>query len=253
MNMTDKIKKVFFLGLALARSQFKLRNEGSYLGIFWYLLDPFAMFFIILMLGGLLSVSMAENYPVYLFMGLIIFNFFRQATMQSINAITSNAGFIKSMRISSESFVVSFAIQSFFSHFFELLILLVFLIYFKISLLGMLAYFLAFIPLFLFSLGVSFFLAVLGVYVNDINNVWAVLMNMLWFSTPIFYAIPQNQATLLHKLNPMYYFVQMARELVMGGSVQLIKIAGIFVLSLAFFIAGILFFGAFKKKFAELL
>src|SRR3989344_7733394 len=204
----DYIKKTLSLSFSLAKTQFKLRNEGSYLGIFWYLLDPLAMFLIILALNGILANTNTKNYPVYLLLGLIMFNFFRQTTINSTNSIVANAGFIKSMRISSESFVVSSAILSFFSHLFELVILLFFMIFFKISLIGFFLYPTVFLFLFLFSLGASFILASIGVYVNDINNVWSVLINLLWFSKPIFYVISFGSAANHHFSGYVYKIKQ---------------------------------------------
>lgn len=255
MNLAiDYIKKTLALSFSLAKTQFKLRNEGSYLGIFWYLLDPLAMFLIILALGGALGSNNTENFPVYLLLGLVMFNFFRQTTINSTNSIVANAGFIKSMKISSESFVISSAMQSFFSHLFELAILLAFMVFFKISLIGLFWYPLIFLFLFLFSIGVSFFLASAGVYVNDLNNVWSVFVNLLWFSTPIFYVIAEGSEAIINKLNPMFYFVNLARELMLSNSFFSMDIFfGIAVFSIAFFLAGIIFFEKFKKKFAELL
>lgn len=252
--MTDYIKKTLQLSFSLAKTQFKLRNEGSYLGIFWYLLDPLAMFLIILVLSGVLVNTVTKNYPVYLLLGLIMFNFFRQTTINSTNSIVANAAFIKSMKISSESFVVSSVMLSLFSHLFELIILLFFMLFFKISLIGLFLYPLVFLFLFLFALGVSFILASVGVFINDISNVWSVLINLLWFSTPIFYVISGGSATIVNKLNPMFYFVSIAREIVIGGFVlspnQLVLTA---ILSLVFFLSGLAIFEKFKTKFAELI
>lgn len=254
MSLIREIKKILSLSLSLAKTQFKLRNEGSYLGIFWYLLDPLAMFLIILGLSGVLANNNVKNFPVYLLLGLIMFNFFRQTTISSTNAIAANAGFIKSMKISSESFVVSSAMQSFFSHLFELAVLLAFMIFFKMPLIGFFWYPLIFLFLFLFSTGVSFFLASAGVYVNDLNNVWSVFVNLLWFSTPIFYVITAGSETIINKLNPMFYFVNTARDLMLSNSAfPTGNFFGIVLLSVVFFLAGIIFFEKFKKKFAELL
>lgn len=252
--MSDYIKKTLRLSFSLAKTQFKLRNEGSYLGIFWYLLDPLAMFSIILILGGVLAKTDIENYPVYLLLGLMMFNFFRQTTINSTNSIVANSAFIKSMKISSEAFVISVAMQSFFSHLFELVILLFFMIFFKIPLIGFFLYPAVFLFLFLFSIGVSFILATLGVYINDINNVWSVFINLLWFSTPIFYVISAGGATIINKVNPMFYFVNMARELVIGSSIFSISLlVETVVLSVGFFLAGLIIFEKFKAKFAELI
>jgi len=130
-----KAKSILGLSLSLAKVKFKLRNEGSYLGVFWYLLSPLAMFLILLSLRGLTNKNPIEYYPIYLLLGLIVFNLFRYATTISTNAIRGNAGLIKSLKINLEPFVISGIMQAVFSHIFEVIILVLFLFYFKVSLL----------------------------------------------------------------------------------------------------------------------
>jgi len=117
-------------------------GEGSQatLGVFWYLLSPLAMFLILLSLRGLTNKNPIEYYPIYLLLGLIVFNLFRYATTISTNAIRGNAGLIKSLKINLEPFVISGIMQAVFSHIFEVIILVLFLFYFKVSLLCILFY-----------------------------------------------------------------------------------------------------------------
>jgi len=103
-----KAKSILGLSLSLAKVKFKLRNEGSYLGVFWYLLSPLAMFLILLSLRGLTNKNPIEYYPIYLLLGLIVFNLFRYATTISTNAIRGNAGLIKSLKINLEPFLLSY-------------------------------------------------------------------------------------------------------------------------------------------------
>ena len=247
-------KKILSLGFSLAKTQFKLRNEGSYLGVFWYLLDPLAMFFIIILLGGVITRTDIENYPIYLLLGLIMFNFFRQATTNAVGSIVSNAGYIKAMKISSESFVVSTALMSLFSHFFEIVILLGFIIFFKIPISGLLLYPVIFFLFFLFSIGFSFLLATLGAYVNDLTNVWSVFINLLWFLTPIFYFIPPGDLTMINKLNPIFYFITSAREAVVYNRVPSPELFLIlFLLGLGTLAGGLFIFNKFKRRFSEVI
>lgn len=251
-KITKKLVEIIRLSISLSRVNFKLRNEGSYLGIFWYLLDPLAMFLVILMLGGVITRADTPNYQVYLLIGLIMFNFFRQGTINASTAISSNGNFIKSMKISPESFVVSGVLLSALSHFFEIIILIVFLVYFKISVFLILFYPLVFIVLFLFVLGISFILAVMGAYINDLVNVWAVLVNLLWFATPIFYVISPSNISIINKINPMYYFVSAARQMVIYGKIPAVDFWICSVIFCAvFLIFGILLFQKYKKRFAE--
>jgi lipopolysaccharide transport system permease protein len=247
------LKSILGLGLQLGKSNFKQRNEGSYFGIFWYLLEPFLLFLIIVSLKSLFGGGGIEHYPLYLLLGLIMFNFFSGLTGRATKIITSNAKFIKSMKINPESLVISQIVEGTFSHFFEVVLFFIFMIYFKISLIWILTYIIIFGFFVLFLSGLSFILSTIGAYVNDLDNVWTVLTRLLFFLTPLFYGI--SEGTFIYKINlfnPMYYFLTIARDLIIYNSIpehwMLILTA---VFSVLIFIIGVAIFEKFKYKFAE--
>jgi ABC-type polysaccharide/polyol phosphate export permease len=179
-----------------------------------------------------------------------MFNFFRQATTVSTGAIRGNAGLIKSVKINFEPLVFSGVLQAIFSHFFEILIFIACLIYFKAFFIGILFYPFIFLLLIIFSTGISFSLSVLGVFMRDIENVWGIILNFLWLATPIFYF--SDKDFLINKLNPIYYFIDIARDVVIYGKTpdNSLILASI-ILSVVSFVIGLIIFEKFKKKFAE--
>lgn len=251
--MLKEIKKILGLSLSLAIAQFKLRNEGSYLGVFWYLLEPLSFFAILLFLAGAISNSLIPKYPLYLFLGLIMFNFFLQVTSASASVISQNSGFIKSIKISPESFVLASAFQFVFSHIFELVIFAIFMIFFKANLFFLVFYPVIFLFFLIFILGVSFAFAAAGVYLIDLNNIWQVAGRFLFFATPIFYAVPKGTWLFyLNTLNPLYHFTSIARDIVIYNSLPSLR--GMFLvsaISILIFLAGLLIFEKNKNKFAE--
>ncbi len=253
INMLKKIKKILSLSFSLAVAQFKLRNEGSYLGIFWYLLEPLSFFAILLFLGGVISNNSIPNYPLYLFLGLIMFNFFLAVTSHACTVMNFNSGFIKSIKISPESFVLANAFQFAFSHIFEIIIFIIFMFFYKASLVFLPAYLVIFFFFFLFVLGVSFALATLGVYLIDLNNIWQVAGRFLFFATPIFYLIPKNTWLFaLSVFNPLYHFTSIARDIVIYGALPVFR--GMFLvalISVLIFLSGLFIFEKNKNKFAE--
>jgi len=250
----DKLRSIFSLSLSLAKANFKLRNEGSYLGIFWYLLEPLLMFLVILIVTNNMGV-VNEDYPIYLLIGLILFNFFIGATTLASNVIILNSNFIKSMNISKEAIVFSKIVQSVFSHFFEILILFVFMVFFKSNLVGIIYYPIIFLFIFLFITGFSFILATMGAYMADIKNVWNVLSKLIWFVTPIFYFVePGSRLYKINLFNPMFYYIEACRSILIYNKIpSLLIIIGVIVSALAFFILGIIVFQKYKDKIAEVI
>tara|TARA_Y100000034_G_C6904359_1_gene419181 strand:- start:3233 stop:4003 length:771 start_codon:yes stop_codon:yes gene_type:complete len=240
------------LGFQLAKYDFKLKNEGSYLGVLWYLLDPLLMFFIILFIRSSFLVSDVPNYPIYLLVGLIVFNFFRKTTMSSINAISGNSNLIKSINLNKEVFVISRVFQSVFSHLFEILLLIAFMIYFEISLMGLVFYPVILVLLVLFVSGISFILSILGVYVNDLNNIWSIFTRLLWFGTPIFYIV--EKGTSLYRINlfnPMYYFIEGVRGVVINQMMDLLMLLIVASIGIIVLLIGLYIFEINKDKFVE--
>ena len=98
MKQVDKIKRIWGVSIAIANAQFKLKNENSYLGVLWYIINPLIMFYLLLSifqdrLGGKIP-----NYPVYLIIGIIMFNLFSKITSKSTTIIYSNKIAIQSLQ-----------------------------------------------------------------------------------------------------------------------------------------------------------
>jgi lipopolysaccharide transport system permease protein len=251
-----KIKSLLELTLSLATAEFKLRNEGSYLGIFWYLLNPLFMFFLLLLVFSDRVGTNIPNYPIYLLLGIIMFNFFQRATFESTKAIVDNKGIIKSINFPREALISSVILKTFFSHIFEIILFLIFLLFFKIQIGGVLfVYPIILIFFCIFIFGASLILSAIAIYFIDLENIWSFVSRLIWLGTPIFYAIGgQNRLFYVSLFNPMYYFITMARDAVIYTKMpQLWMITGAIAYSLLSLIIGLGIFKKLKVKFAEMI
>jgi lipopolysaccharide transport system permease protein len=251
----NRIKHTLELSLALAKAGFKLRNEGTWLGILWYLLAPILTF--LLMLGIFKDRLGADipSYPLYLLLGIILFNFFQKTTDESIRIIRTNNKIIKSINFPKESLIGSVVMKTFFSHIFEIVILIVFLMCFRIPIKTMLFYPLILIFLSIFSFGASLILASFETYFFDLDNIWRFAARLIWLGTPIFYAIgEQNRLYFVNLFNPMFYFIAVARDLIIYVKTpqywMMLGLAGYSILAL---LLGLLIFNRLKIKFAEII
>ena len=251
-----ELKKIVGISFSLARANIKLRHEGSYLGIFWYLLDPLVMFLIILFIRETaFSQKPILYYPIYLILGLTLYNFFTQIMNSSINAIQENADIIKSMVISLESLVIAKIIQAVFSHFFEFALVVIIAIFFRVPAWSFLFYIFPFIFFLMFVLGLAFLFATIGAYVSDFKNVWAVISRLLFFLTPIFYVVtPGHRLYFVNYFNPLFYYLTICRDIALYGKIppwpMLIFTA---LMSMFFLFVGHYIFKRCSRKFAELI
>jgi ABC-type polysaccharide/polyol phosphate export permease len=251
-----KIKSILGLSFSLAVAKFKTRNEGSYLGFLWYLLEPLLLFALILFVrGAAFSDIGIDNYPIYLIIGLLTLQFFSKSTASSLKTIEENKNYIKNMKISHESLVISDVLRMIFSHFFEFIILVVLMAVFGGYFLGIIFYPLVFFSYVLFILGVCFLFTVIGAFIKDFSNVWGIFTILLLFASPVFYAV--EKGTLLYKLNlfnPIFHYANALRDVLIQGQVPaLINVLVLIFLPLFFIILGFWIFEKYKYKFAELI
>ncbi len=253
MRIKHEVKRFFGLSLAIARAEFKLRNEGSYLGILWYLLNPLLSFFILLLIfQGSLGKEIPQ-YALYLFLGLIMFNLFQDITNEATRVIRNYGGIIKSISFPKSALVGSLLFKKSFAHLFEVLLFGALLYSLNGSVVGLLFYPFVFILIITFTFGASLVMGGLVAYIIDIANVWEFASKLLWLATPLFYgATNEGVFKIINLVNPVYYYLTLGRELVIY---QRIPPANIFIGSIGFavfaVVIGIYVFKKLETKFAE--
>jgi len=251
-----KIRHFLNLSFEIAKSSFKLRNEGSYLGIFWYLLNPLLLFVLLLLVFSDRLGNNIPSYPLYLLLGIIIFNFFQQSTLESTRVIVRDYGeLIKSINFPREALVLGITLRSVFSHFFEFILFLFFMLIFKNSMTGLIFYPIILVFLFVFIFGFSLILSSLTVYFIDLDNIWNFFVRLVWLATPIFYSIGgQDRLFIANLFNPLYYFITLSREIIIYTRLpELWIIFGALFYALSALLIGMLVFNKLKVKFAEML
>jgi len=246
-----------FLGLsiAIAKTEFKQRNEGSYLGMLWYLLNPLLMFILLFLVFGDRLGKGITHYPLYLLLGIIIFNLFQQATTESTKQIIENDYLIKSIHFPYISLIGGIVLKTIFTHILEIVVFIGFLIFFQISIKGIIFYPIILIFFSIFVLGISLAISSIAVYFVDLENIWLFISRLLWFATPIFYSI-ESQTKLLYfnMLNPMYYFITLSRDVLIYQKLPHSWIIyGVIISTIISITIGFLIFNNLKNKFAEMI
>ena len=242
------------LSLALAKAEFKERNEGSYLGVLWYLLNPLLLFLLLLLVFADRVGNRIPDYPLYLLTGIIMFNFFQRATIDSTKVIREHRYLIKSVNFPRQALVGSIVLRTLYSHLFEILLLAVFLFIFQGAFVGIVFYPFILLFFYAFIFGTSLILASLTIYIMDIEHVWAFAARLIWLGTPIFYAIAgQTRLAFVSRFNPMYYYITIARDVMVYGQMpQAWMVFGAVGYGIVFLAAGLMTFKNLKTRFAEL-
>lgn len=201
----------------LVRTDFKLRYQGSVLGYAWSLLKPLLMFAILyvvfvkfLRIGG-----DVPHYPIYLLLGIVLWNFFTEMTGLSLSSIVGRGDLIRKIKIPRWIIVVSASVSALINLGLNLIIIAIFLVMNGVDLTwSVLLFPLNMLEIYAFALGISFFLAAAFVRLRDLGNIWEVITQAGFYITPILYPlsmIPNEFFQKLLLLNPMAQAIQDAR------------------------------------------
>ena len=252
-----KIKNILSVSLTLAKINFRLRTENSYLGILWYLLNPLLLFIILYFVRqSAFQGNEIEYFSLYLLIGITCYNFFKLSLTESINSVVDNPNYIKSInKVHPHSLVIAVIIQALYSHLFELILITILVFYFGINPIGLLFYIPAILLFSILTSGIGMIFATTGVFINDLKNIWIILSQILLLGTPIFYTLNTN--SFLYKINlfnPLFYFIETSRSLLIYNKMPSFEIIlGLILFTCIFFVVGLTIFNKYRYKFAEYL
>ncbi|MGB4762514.1 MAG: ABC transporter permease [Candidatus Saccharimonas sp.] len=209
----------------LVRTDFKLRYQGSALGYIWSLLKPLMMF-VILYIVFVFFLKMDKgvpHFPIYLLLGIVLWNFFTEMTVQSLGSVVGRGDLIRKVKIPRWMIPVSTSISALINLGLSLIIVAIFMIFNGVSL-GMTTPLLAvnIVLFYLFALGCSLFLAAAYVKFRDLSYIWEVILQAGFYATPIIYSLSIVPSELIQKillLNPVALIIQDARYNVIGHQV----------------------------------
>ena len=162
------------------------------------------------------------NFPLYLICGNTLFNFFNESTNMGMGSVLGNSSLIKKVYVPKFIFPISRVVSSFVNLLFSLAaILLVMLITRSPFHLTILLVWAPLVLLFLFTCGMALLLSALAVYFRDLQYLYGIVTMAWMYATPLFYpitALPETLQKLL-KLNPLYHYINLFRNLMMYGNI----------------------------------
>lgn len=231
----------------------KVKYRRSVLGYLWSLLNPLLMMMVMYFVFSNVFRFDIPNYPLYLICGQTLYNFFNESTTMAMNSIIGNASLIKKVYIPKFIFPISRVLSSFVTMSFSMGAILIVMLFTRTQLTWLIL--LVIVPLFflfLFCCGIGMILSALSVYFRDITHLYGVFTLAMMYATPIFYPLEgvNLQIQSIIKLNPMYHFINVFRNLVIYSNIPGPNAwFGCIASSLFFFLLGLLMFYKLQKNF----
>lgn len=241
------------------------RYKGSIFGIAWSFLNPILMLVIYTLVfsvvfkakWGLSTSESKVEFALILFAGMIVFNFFAEVINRAPFLIIHNINYVKKIVFPLEILSIVSIGTALIQTFISFLILFLALTIVDESINATIIYLpLIFIPFITMSLGISWILASLGVYIRDIGQIIGVFTTVLMFLSPVFYpleSLPENLRIWV-MLNPMTFIIEQVRQVVIVGELPDFMGLGLYSVIGSFLMyCGYVWFQKTRRGFADVL
>ncbi len=264
-TLFSRKNRILFRELVI--TDFKLRYQGSALGYLWSILKPLFLFAIMYFVFGYIFNFRGdiEHFAVYLLVGIVLWSFFTESTSQGLQSIIARGDLIRKINFPKYIIVISGTTSALINLGINLLVVLFFVVINGVHL-TWLVFLLPVIILevYIFALAVAFFLSALNVKYRDIGYLWEIVLQALFYATPILYSISLvlDKSLVMAQimlLNPVAQAIQDARYLLVSQHTVttwglspiwfgLVSIA----IVLFILVLGIWYFNKSSRYFAEL-
>jgi ABC-2 type transport system permease protein len=238
------LRRLVHLTFTLAVMEFKLRFFGSVLGYLWQLMRPLLLF-------GVLYVVFTEfvrlgegvrYYPAVLLTGIVMFGFFADATTGAVTSVVDRENLVRKVEFPLLVVPLAVILTAYFNLVLNLLAVLVFVLATGVDpRWDWLLFPLVPLVLGLLTAGISMLASALYVRFRDVKPIWEVLLQALFYATPILYVVeilPSERLQHLIMLSPLAAFFTEVRHTFIdpsapsaaaaaGGAVRLIVPVGI--------------------------
>lgn len=253
INALIAVKKYSFLIEQLVLRDFKTKYKRSVLGVFWSFLNPFLTMSVQYIIFSRAFNRDIPNYAVYLLVGIVLFNFFKEACDMTLMAIVDNANLIKKVYIPKYIYPLTKLLSTVINLGVSLLPLLIMILITGVEIHKSIVLALYFLfCLVVFSLGVGLMLSSSMVFFRDVKFLWNVLTMVWMYGTPIFYPedILPDQFRFILQLNPLYHFLKNTRLCILNGiSPEPVVYVQCLLIAVAALLVGALIFRRTQDRF----
>lgn len=246
----------------MVRRDIVSRYRGSFGGALWTVMTPLLLMLTYFFVFGVVLGARFENDPsrsgfvLYFFAGMLPWLAFSEAAGRAPTVVWEHRNFVKKLVFPVETLPVNLAASGLVTECVMLLLFVVALLIAKGHVPATVAWLPVVVaPQVLFTLGVCWFLAALGVFVRDLGQLMGFLLTLWFFLTPICYPETQLSAEAMAVLskNPIFTMVRLYRTILLEGANPAVwTVVRLWAMSLVVFFGGYAWFYKLRKSFADI-
>lgn len=203
----------------LAKTDFKLRYQGSVLGYVWALLKPLLMFLILnFVFSSLFNMrgDGIEHYSLQLLVAIMMFNFFSEGSSAGMGALLSKSQLVTKIYVPRWTIILAATLNSAMIYLMNLLVIVLFFAWYQympsVPAIGM--FLVSSLSIYVLVVAFSFLTAPIYVRLRDLSLIWEVLVSLLFYATPVFYPLQMlpGYVQQLLLINPMAFVIHFTKE-----------------------------------------
>ncbi|WP_164721630.1 ABC transporter permease [Silicimonas algicola] len=199
----------------------KSRFKSTVMGVFWAVASPMLFLLTFYLLFKVILPLQIPNYAAHLFIGIVVWSWFQGATSESVTSIVANSALIAQPGFPAVALPLSVTTSHLLTLILTLPVLVVILLFSGTSIgLSLIALPVVMAAMFIFVLAVSYLVAGLNVSFRDMQYIVPIVLQLGYFTTPIFYDatnLPDRTRAVLG-LNPMLHIIEAFRAILMRDS-----------------------------------
>lgn len=210
------LKKYTRYSVVSAKSQLKTEVANSYLNWVWWILNPLCFMLIYTFIFGYVFKAREQYFPVFIFIGLSMWDFFNSTLKSSVKIVKKNKSVVARVYFPKYILVLAKIWENGFKMLISFGIVVLMMVVFRIPVSWNVLFFLPILlVLMIFTFGLSCFVMHFGVYVEDLANVINIVLRFMFYLTGIFYNVATKIPTIgvyLTRFNPIAFLLGAMRQ-----------------------------------------
>jgi len=249
---------------SMARRDILARYRGSFGDVFWTVLNPLLLMTTYFFVFGIVlrtrfgADGSRTAFALYFLAGMLPWLAFSEPVGRAASVILEHRNFVKKLVFPLDTLPVNQVVSGLVTELFGAGVFVAGLLIIRHTIPAAVLWLpVLLVPQLLFTLGVCWFLAALGVYMRDLGQIMALVLTLWFFITPICYPESQNLSPAIAAVmrqNPLYVLVRGYRAVFLEGHApELLPLLKLWAIALALFFLGHVWFYRLRKSFADVI
>lgn len=249
---------------SMARRDILARYRGSFGDVFWTVLNPLLLMSTYFFVFGIVlqtrfgADQSRTGFALYFLAGMLPWLAFSEPVGRAASVILEHRNFVKKLVFPLDTLPVNHVVSGLVTEFFAAAVFLCGLLIIRHTVPAAVLWLpVLIVPQVLFTLGICWFLAALGVYMRDLGQIMALVLTLWFFITPICYPESTNLSPAISAVmrqNPLYVLVRGYRAIFLEGHApEVFPLVKLWTIALVLFFLGHIWFYRLRKNFADVI